>query len=457
MIQILGLEFTNNRTYLQNKTHKLLTHHKMAFAPPADSRSSRAWIDGCFDFAHHGHAGAMLQARQLSKELYVGVHSDEEIAKHKGPTVMNLPERMVAVEACKWCTQPISDAPYVTDPDFMDKYDCKYAVHGDDITTDANGEDCYKVVKDLGRFIVVKRTPSISTTDLVGRMLLFTKNHHILTVTSKSYEHFVSHKETTEEASESTEVSLLKRTTLDRYKQYATDKTGLNPGSAVHIYLPDQQKIQQLVSSSSAVLKKIKDNGIYYINGTFDLFHPGHIQLLKEIRARAEQQNAAVVIGIIDDFTANKYKGLNYPIMSIFERSLCVLQCRYIDGIILQAPYVNSEEYLQSLGSQLGAPGAKVVKVFRGPTEELLEGLDEEGEKTGNGNRKKYEKDIFAIEKKLGILERIDSHLYDNITTEVIVSRVLDNRKSYEERQRKKGWKSENEKKLEAQEKSRPQ
>lgn len=40
-----------------------------------------------------GHAGAMLQARQLGDELYVGVHSDESILENKGPTVMNLQER----------------------------------------------------------------------------------------------------------------------------------------------------------------------------------------------------------------------------------------------------------------------------------------------------------------------------------------------------------------------------
>jgi cytidyltransferase-like protein len=53
----------------------------------------RIWLDGCWDFFHHGHAGAMLQARQLGTELYVGVHSDEDILKNKGPTVMNLDER----------------------------------------------------------------------------------------------------------------------------------------------------------------------------------------------------------------------------------------------------------------------------------------------------------------------------------------------------------------------------
>ena len=40
-----------------------------------------------------GHAGAMLQARRLGKELYVGIHSDEAILENKGPTVMTLEER----------------------------------------------------------------------------------------------------------------------------------------------------------------------------------------------------------------------------------------------------------------------------------------------------------------------------------------------------------------------------
>jgi hypothetical protein len=40
-----------------------------------------------------GHAGAMLQARQLGTELVVGIHSDEAILENKGPTVMTLDER----------------------------------------------------------------------------------------------------------------------------------------------------------------------------------------------------------------------------------------------------------------------------------------------------------------------------------------------------------------------------
>lgn len=46
---------------------------------------------------HHtsGHAGAIVQARQLGDELYVGVHSDEAILENKGPSVMTMQERYV--------------------------------------------------------------------------------------------------------------------------------------------------------------------------------------------------------------------------------------------------------------------------------------------------------------------------------------------------------------------------
>ena len=39
----------------------------------------------------------MLQARRLGKELVVGIHSDEEIMRNKGPTVMTLKERLVSL------------------------------------------------------------------------------------------------------------------------------------------------------------------------------------------------------------------------------------------------------------------------------------------------------------------------------------------------------------------------
>lgn len=344
----------------------------------------------------------MLQARQLGKELYVGVHSDQEILFNKGPVVMKMEERLKAVDACKWSTKAIGDAPYVTDPEFMKKYDCKYVVHGDDITTDANGEDCYQVVKDLGMFVVVKRTPNISTTDLVGRMLLMSKNHHFKPIT----EHWKSHTLFNNDES------------IKKFESYASDETGLKAHSGVYINV-DSQELSSLIAPSEAKLNQYKN--IVYVDGGFDLFHPGHIEALRIVKEQAEQKygDAAVFVGVHDDFTVNSYKGLNYPIMNLFERSLCLLQCKYVDGLVLGAPYKPTPEFLGKL------PG-EVMAVFHGPTP--------------------IEDDVY--EEAEGILQQIGSHEYDDMNTEFIVNRVLQNKQAYEERQRRKGWKAEIEQKL---------
>lgn len=350
----------------------------------------------------------MLQARQLGRELYVGVHSDEEILKNKGPVVMKLKERIKAVDGCKWSTKSIPDAPYVTDPQVMKEYGCSYVVHGDDITTDANGNDCYQQVKDLGMFVVVKRTPNILTTDLVGRMLLMSKEHHLRRIAS--YE----------------SCYLRDLEYLPRFEAYASDETGLNKGPAVFINVDTEKALYTLVEPSQKNREAYKS--IYYVDGGFDLFHPGHIEMLRLAKDEAEKHGASLVVGVHDDYVLNETKGLNYPIMNVFERSLCILLSRYVDGIVIGAPYVPSSAFLAKL------PGT-VKCILHGPT--------------------KVFNDAYDVVKKEGLYREIGKHEFDYINTELIVDRVLSNKKAYEERQRKKGWKASHEAELKRQEDAR--
>ncbi|ODV86151.1 hypothetical protein CANARDRAFT_27417 [[Candida] arabinofermentans NRRL YB-2248] len=371
---------------------------------------TRIWIDGCFDFAHHGHAGAMLQARQHGDELYVGVHSDEDILYNKGPVVMKLQERLIAVEGCRWCTKVIPNAPYVTDPQVLNDYHCKFVVHGDDITTDANGFDCYQTMKDLGRFIVVKRTPNISTTDLVGRMLTYSKQHHLQSLKSTNLQNH----------------QLLNDESLVKFKSYSTSSDGLSDGVAVFYYTSDDGKLHELIKPNEKQWNRSPN--IYFIDGGFDLFNPGHITALRNLKSKASQTNSLILVGLNDDLEVNLNKGLNYPIMNLFERSLCVLQSKYIDGIIIGSPYKPTLNFLNLI------PNKTIIKVFHGPTDEVNDPYTE-------------------IKQHDGLFEQLENHPFSNITTEVIVKRVLDNRLEYEERQKRKGWKSEHEKLLEANEK----
>ncbi|KAK5096829.1 choline phosphate cytidylyltransferase [Lithohypha guttulata] len=366
----------------------------------------RMWVDGCFDFAHHGHAGAMLQARQLGNELYVGVHSDEAILANKGPTVMTLDERIAAVEACRWATKAVPHAPYNTQLPWISHYGCYYVVHGDDITSDANGEDTYRFVKEAGRFLEVKRTPGISTTDLVGRMLLCTKGHFIPALDTG-----LQHPQHGAQM-------------LERIQQYATDQTGLHPGAEVYIWKADVEAQLHLTKETGRFTKFVTGNRpqpgqrVVYVDGGFDLFSSGHIEFLKRVN-QAESGKAHIVAGIHNDEVINRYKGMNYPIMNIFERGLCVLQCKYVNAVVFGAPLAPSKEYLGSM------PVGTISAVYHGPTEFLP-----------------MDYDPYADAKALGIMKQIPDHPYKHVNASEILGRIEKGRAAFEERQRRKGQKA---------------
>ncbi|CCH44502.1 Ethanolamine-phosphate cytidylyltransferase [Wickerhamomyces ciferrii] len=260
----------------------------------SDLIEDRIWIDGCFDFFHHGHANAILQAKQLGSELYIGIHSDEEITLNKGPTVMNLKEREFTIDSNKWTTKTIINAPYVTQPEWMNKYQCKYVVHGDDITTDSDGNDCYGIVRDEGRLKLVKRTEGVSTTDLINRLLLPTDKHYIKDIQSmlKEFKNLI--------------------------RDFATDIDGKTLYN--NVWYLDQGDLKSLFQK-----KDWPANQEYiYIEGSFDLFNPYHISVLKELKSKGYK----LLVGIYSD-------GIENTSMDLIQRSLCVLQSKFIDDVII--------------------------------------------------------------------------------------------------------------------------
>lgn len=340
----------------------------------------------------------------------MGVHSDEEITENKGPTVMTLPERLAAVDACKWTTKTVPYAPYVTALDWISHYGCQYVVHGDDITSDASGEDCYRFVKAAGRFIVVKRTPGISTTDLVGRMLLCTKSHHI-----KSLQDYLMHSSGEHDGSAA----------LQRIQDYATDPTGKQPGSEVWTWKASSKTQLLLPSSDAGVFDKLvagrtpqPGQPVIYVDGGFDLFSSGHIEFLKQV-TEAENQQVFVIAGIHDDGVINHWKGLNYPIMNIFERGLCVLQCKYVNAVVFGAPFAPSRAYLQTL------PYGQPTAVYHGPTAFIP-----------------LDYDPYVDAQALGILRRVPDHPFKHVNAGEIVERIMKGRAAFEERQRRKKLKA---------------
>jgi glycerol-3-phosphate cytidylyltransferase len=66
---------------------------------------------------------------------------------------------------------------------------------------------------------------------------------------------------------------------------------------------------------------------------TFDLFHAGHIIMLKEAKAQCDY----LIVGLQTDPTIDRPDTKNKPVQSIFERYEQLKACRYVDEILVYA------------------------------------------------------------------------------------------------------------------------
>lgn len=64
----------------------------------------------------------------------------------------------------------------------------------------------------------------------------------------------------------------------------------------------------------------------------FDLFHAGHVMMLKE----AKQQCDYLIVGLQTDPTIDRPEK-NKPIQSVFERFVQLDACRYVDEVVVYA------------------------------------------------------------------------------------------------------------------------
>ena len=72
---------------------------------------------------------------------------------------------------------------------------------------------------------------------------------------------------------------------------------------------------------------------IVYTGGTFDLFHSGHVNLLKRCREVAGEYGS-VVVSLNTDAFIQEYKG-KPPVCSDAEREAVLLSCRYVDEVVM--------------------------------------------------------------------------------------------------------------------------
>ncbi|KAI3524070.1 hypothetical protein L1887_02705 [Cichorium endivia] len=339
----------------------------------------RVYMDGCFDLMHYGHANALRQAKALGDELVVGIVSDEEIIKNKGPPVLSMEERLALVSGLKWVDEVIANAPYAITEDFMNslfkEHKIDYIIHGDDPCLLPDGSDAYALAKKVGRYKQIKRTEGVSSTDIVGRILASMEDKEVCEVNGESNE--------------------MNKSLDSHFKS----KHASN-------FLPTSRRIVQFSNGKGPG----PNARVVYIDGAFDLFHAGHVEILKSAR----QLGDFLLVGIYTDQTVSQQRGAHFPLMHLHERSLSVLGCRYVDEVIIGAPFQITKDMIATFNISI-----------------VVHGTVSESDSSLNGTV-----DPYSVPKSMGIFRTLESP--KNITTTSVAQRIKANHEIYEKRNAKK-------------------
>ena len=292
----------------------------------------------------------------------------------------------------------------------IDTYKVDYVVHGDDPCI-VDGKDVYEIPKKNGQFKSISRTEGISTTDIVGRMLLCTRSHHSGSISDA-------------DSTEGTPIKNMEVTS--RYEEEI--------GDSFEYRKTDFLTTMNVIRLFGASVKPPKPTDIVvYVAGAWDMFHGAHVHLLEQAR----QFGDYLIVGVHNDGIINSHIGMNYPIMNMQERALSVIGCKFVDDVLIDAPYDITPTMLASL---------KITAVVRGSAQfeaERSDPIDEEfkdqvtPDTPVSAPRKyPYVRDPYAVPREKGILHVVPS--VSGLSAAEIVDRIHEQRERYKTKFAKK-------------------
>uniref|UniRef100_A0A251T0G9 ethanolamine-phosphate cytidylyltransferase n=1 Tax=Helianthus annuus TaxID=4232 RepID=A0A251T0G9_HELAN len=213
-----------------------------------------------------------------------------------------------------------------------------------------DGSDAYALAKKVGRYKQIKRTEGVSSTDIVGRILASMED-----------------------------------------KQVNGECNGMGTNLETHLkskhasnFLPTSRRIVQFSNAKGPG----PNARVVYIDGGFDLFHAGHVEILKNAR----QLGDFLLVGVYTDQTVSQQRGAHFPLMHLHERSLSITTFNIslvVHGTVSETNY---------------SPNAMV--------------------------------DPYKVPKSMGIFRTLESP--KNITTTSVAERIKANHEIYQKRNAKK-------------------
>jgi len=93
---------------------------------------------------------------------------------------------------------------------------------------------------------------------------------------------------------------------------------------------------------------------ISFVNGCFDVLHPGHIELLKYARSLGDY----LIVAIDSDRKVAEMKGPERPIFSQHDRSTMLASIRYVDVVHVFDTKEGLEDLLESISPDIMVVGS---------------------------------------------------------------------------------------------------
>ena len=239
--------------------------------------------------------------------------------------------------------------------------------------------DCGHELQAVGKFKLFKRTRGVSTTDIAAKLLKI--NDSVM-------------KRINEETNEEEKLNNNSLSSTDQ----ATVPKMLGSFCANPHFMASAKRIAQF----SSIREQIETDKIVYVDRSFDICHPGHIELLKKARELGDY----LIVGIHEDQCVNQYLGSQYPLNTLHERVLNILACKYVDDVIIGAPFKITERLIHDLNVSVVVESLDVIQ--------------------GNILSQALELKPYEVPRNLGLM--VDVEIHSTMTLKEIAKRVADNR-----------------------------
>lgn len=130
------------------------------------------YTDMVGDLFHYGHVRFLKKCRELGDFLIVGIISDKDAKSYKRDPIMNLQERTEVIESCKYVDKVIKGSPLIVNKEFLDKNRIDIVAHAfsNDNDWKIQMETFFKNIPQE-KFKIIEYTKTISTTDIIQRLL----------------------------------------------------------------------------------------------------------------------------------------------------------------------------------------------------------------------------------------------------------------------------------------------